>query len=288
MEATIKQQEKLHFKNRKNVAENHCQQLAAAKRTTESVVVITPALKQEFIQMPSTIEELNAANQDITSQANSILFLNHNILEEYERRQRKDRWLPMLRNHVTQINETFSRNFQEMDVAGDVSLDEHVNQFVSYGIHIKVKCSYATDETLELMPLSHVLTTKLGARLTEVRKNHTCTWLRLDGKTQVTVEYHNDMGTVVPLRVHAILISTQHDETITDDEIATDPKQHVIKPMVPENYLYEKTIFHLNLSGCFVKLFADVVPRTSENFRALCTSSCLLQFFTLHLLFSIE
>ncbi|KAM7280347.1 hypothetical protein ACFE04_007481 [Oxalis oulophora] len=72
---------------------------------------------------------------------------------------------------------------------------------------------YATDETPELMPLTHVLATKLGARLTEVRKNGTCPWLRPDGKTQVTIEYYNDNGAMVPTRVHTVLISTQHDET---------------------------------------------------------------------------
>lgn len=111
---------------------------------------------------------------------------------------------------------------------------------------------YATDETPELMPLSHVLATKLGARLTEVRKNGTCPWLRPDGKTQVTVEYYNDNGAMVPVRVHTVLISTQHDETVTNDEIATDLKEHVIKPVIPEKYLDEKTIFHLNPSGRFV------------------------------------
>ncbi|KAK1387403.1 S-adenosylmethionine synthase [Heracleum sosnowskyi] len=111
---------------------------------------------------------------------------------------------------------------------------------------------YATDETPELMPLSHVLATKLGARLTEVRKNGTCAWLRPDGKTQVTVEYQNDNGAMVPIRVHTILISTQHDETVTNDEIVADLKEHVIKPVVPENYLDENTIFHLNPSGRFV------------------------------------
>ncbi|VAI45092.1 unnamed protein product [Triticum turgidum subsp. durum] len=86
---------------------------------------------------------------------------------------------------------------------------------------------YATDETPEFMPLSHVLATKLGARLTEVRKNATCPWLRP-------------------------LISTQHDETVTNDEIAADLKEHVIKPVIPEQYLDENTIFHLNPSGRFV------------------------------------
>ncbi|KAL7618649.1 hypothetical protein Lser_V15G03887 [Lactuca serriola] len=171
MEASIKQQEKLalqaslHFEQCKEAVEVHRQLLATAKKEAEKVAVITRALEQEFLQMPSTIEELNAAIQDITSQANSILFLNHNILEEYERRQKKieelstklesdekemttrlneldslkGRWLPTLRNLVAQINETFSKNFQEMAVAGEVLLDEHGNDFDNYGVLIKVK-----------------------------------------------------------------------------------------------------------------------------------------------------
>ncbi|KAJ1439221.1 S-adenosylmethionine synthetase, central domain [Sesbania bispinosa] len=111
---------------------------------------------------------------------------------------------------------------------------------------------YATNVTPKLMPLSHVLATKLGARLTKVRKNGTCLWLRLDGKTQVTVEYYNDKGAMVLVRVHTVLISTQHDETATNDEIATDLKEHVIKPVIPEKYLDEKTIFHLNPSDRFM------------------------------------
>ncbi|KAG2326075.1 hypothetical protein Bca52824_008803 [Brassica carinata] len=98
----------------------------------------------------------------------------------------------------------------------------------------------------------HVLATKLGARLTEVRKKGTCPWVRPDGKTQVTVEYYNENGAMVPVRVHTVLISTQHDETVTNDEIARDLKEHVIKPVIPAKYLDEKTIFHLNPSGRFV------------------------------------
>ncbi|RYR61660.1 hypothetical protein Ahy_A04g018853 isoform A [Arachis hypogaea] len=85
---------------------------------------------------------------------------------------------------------------------------------------------YATDETPELMPLTHVLATKLGAKLTEVRKNKTCPWVRPDGKTQVTVEYKNDNGAMIPIRVHTVLIATQHDETVTNDKIASDLKEH--------------------------------------------------------------
>jgi S-adenosylmethionine synthetase len=111
---------------------------------------------------------------------------------------------------------------------------------------------YATDETPELMPLTHMLATQLGYKLTEVRKNGTCPWLRPDGKTQVTVEYKKEGGAVVPLRCHTILISTQHNEDVSNEKIHADLMEHVIKPVVPEKYLDDKTIFHLNPSGRFV------------------------------------
>eukprot|EP01024_Parvocaulis_polyphysoides_P011084 TRINITY_DN1389_c0_g2_i1.p2 TRINITY_DN1389_c0_g2~~TRINITY_DN1389_c0_g2_i1.p2 ORF type:complete len:387 (+),score=73.75 TRINITY_DN1389_c0_g2_i1:102-1262(+) len=111
---------------------------------------------------------------------------------------------------------------------------------------------YATDETPELMPLTHVLATQLGYRLTEVRKNGVCPWLRPDGKTQVTVEYKNEGGAMVPLRVHTLLISTQHDEQVTNEKIREDLMEHVIKHVVPAKYIDDKTIFHLNPSGRFV------------------------------------
>eukprot|EP00894_Picocystis_sp_ML_P001779 jgi/Pico_ML_1/52296/g3023.t1 len=111
---------------------------------------------------------------------------------------------------------------------------------------------YASDETEELMPLTHVLATKLGKRLTDVRKDGTCAWVRPDGKTQVTVEYKNEGGAMVPVRVHTILISTQHSPDVTNDKIANDLMEHVIKPVVPAKYLDENTIYHLNPSGRFV------------------------------------
>merc|ERR1711971_626306 len=112
---------------------------------------------------------------------------------------------------------------------------------------------YATDETPELMPLTLSLATGLGYRLTEVRKNGTCPKLRPDGKTQVTIEYEkNDDGSVTPLRVHTIVISTQHDPDYTLEQIQADLQEHVIKPIVPAKYLDAETIYHLNPSGSFV------------------------------------
>lgn len=111
---------------------------------------------------------------------------------------------------------------------------------------------YATDETESLMPLTHQLATSIGAKLTEVRKNGTCPWVRPDGKTQVTCEYRMDAGRPIPVRVHTIVISTQHSEDISNEEIQKQLMEHVIKPVVPAEYLDEKTIYHLNPSGRFV------------------------------------
>ncbi|KAL2507496.1 S-adenosylmethionine synthase 3 [Forsythia ovata] len=105
---------------------------------------------------------------------------------------------------------------------------------------------YATDETPELMPLSHILASKLAAKLTEVRKNRTCPWLRPDGKTQVTFEYQKEGGAIVPIRIHTVLISTQHDETLTDEQISRDLEEHVMKPVIPSKCLDDKTILRFN------------------------------------------
>jgi S-adenosylmethionine synthetase len=111
---------------------------------------------------------------------------------------------------------------------------------------------YATDETEEMMPLTHSLATGLGFQLTKVRKDGTLPMLRPDGKTQVTVEYKkNQDGSLTPLRVHTIVISTQHDPSYTQEQLAADLKEKVIKAVVPAKYLDDKTIYHLNPSGSF-------------------------------------
>jgi S-adenosylmethionine synthetase len=111
---------------------------------------------------------------------------------------------------------------------------------------------YATDETEEMMPLSHMLATKLGKRLTDVRKQGLVKWVRPDGKTQVTVVYKNVKGVMVPQRVHTVLISCQHEDGVSNETIGRDLLEHVIKPVVPAKYLTPETKYHLNPSGRFV------------------------------------
>lgn len=112
---------------------------------------------------------------------------------------------------------------------------------------------YATNESPDLMPLTSSFANKLGYRLTEVRKNDICPWVRPDGKTQVTMEYKKSAdGKLTPLRVHTILISTQHDDDVSNEKIRADLMEKVIKEVIPEKYLDDNTIYHLNPSGRFV------------------------------------
>ena len=76
--------------------------------------------------------------------------------------------------------------------------------------------------------------------------------VRPDGKTQIVAEYKMENGAMVPLRVHTVVISTQHDETVTNEQIRADLMEHVIKPVVPAKYLTPDTIYHLNPTGRFV------------------------------------
>ncbi|XP_021253657.1 S-adenosylmethionine synthase isoform X2 [Numida meleagris] len=111
---------------------------------------------------------------------------------------------------------------------------------------------YATDETEECMPLTIVLAHKLNARLAELRRNGELPWLRPDSKTQVTVQYIQENGAVIPVRVHTIVISVQHDETVSLENMRKTLKDRVIKAVVPAKYLDERTIYHLQPSGRFV------------------------------------
>ena len=108
---------------------------------------------------------------------------------------------------------------------------------------------YASNETPELMPYPISLAHKLARRLTEVRKNGTLSYLRPDGKTQVTVEYdENDK----PVRLDAVVLSTQHDPDVTQEQIHEDIKKYVFDEVIPSELVDEKTKFFVNPTGRFV------------------------------------
>lgn len=108
---------------------------------------------------------------------------------------------------------------------------------------------FACNETEELMPLPISLAHKLSKRLADVRKDNTVPYLRPDGKTQVTIEYDEQDQ---PVRVDTIVISTQHHQDITLEQIEADLIEHVIKPVVPEHLLDNQTKYFINPTGRFV------------------------------------
>lgn len=108
---------------------------------------------------------------------------------------------------------------------------------------------YATNETETYMPLAIYLSHQLAKRLSDVRKDGTLNYLRPDGKVQVTVEYDENDN---PVRIDTIVVSTQHAEDVTLEQIQEDIKEHVIYPTVPENLINEQTKFYINPTGRFV------------------------------------
>ncbi|CAO2637846.1 S-adenosylmethionine synthase isoform type-1, partial [Lemmus lemmus] len=148
---------------------------------------------------------------------------------------------------------------QSPDIAQCVHLDRNEedvgagDQSSKTGVLLQgLMFGYATDETEECMPLTIVLAHKLNTRMADLRRSGVLPWLRPDSKTQVTVQYMQDNGAVIPVRVHTIVISVQHNEDITLEAMRKALKEQVIKAVVPDKYLDEDTIYHLQPSGRFV------------------------------------
>jgi S-adenosylmethionine synthetase len=134
-----------------------------------------------------------------------------------------------------------SINKQSGDIAQGVDTGGAGDQGMMFG--------YATNETKELMPAPISLAHKLTHRLTEVRKSGKMAYLRPDGKSQVTVEYDENGR---PVRIDAVVISTQHSESVTNEELRADILKHVIQAVLPAKWLDENTKYHINPTGRFV------------------------------------
>lgn len=170
----------------------------------------------------------------------------------------------IVRERIKEIgydDEAKGLNYQTCDIIQNIT---HQSPDISQAVHEGKKeedygagdqghmFGYATDETEDLFPFSHLMALKLSEKLTEVRKNKTLTWLRPDGKTQVTVEYKKENGHVIPLRIQNILISTQHNEEVTKEEIKEGIMKYVIEPVIPKDKLDDRTHYFINPSGRFI------------------------------------
>jgi S-adenosylmethionine synthetase len=131
-------------------------------------------------------------------------------------------------------------NRQSPDIAMGVDKDGAGDQGLMFG--------FACRETPELMPLPIQLAHGLTRRLAAARRAGDLAWLRPDGKSQVTVEYDGK----TPVRVHTVVISTQHDPEVSQDEIVSGVKEKIIRPTIPAQFLDDRTVYHINPTGRFV------------------------------------
>lgn len=110
---------------------------------------------------------------------------------------------------------------------------------------------YATDETAECMPLTVILAHKLNRRIANLRHSGTFWWARPDSKTQVTCEYFFKKGACIPVRLHTIVISVQHSEEANLELVRSEVMEHVVRKVLPPEYLDSNTVYHINPCGVF-------------------------------------
>lgn len=139
---------------------------------------------------------------------------------------------------------------QSKDIAQGLHYDEALEKLGAGDQGIMF--GYATDETPELLPLTLQLAHKLNKAMKDGRLDGTIPWVRPDTKTQVTVEYAHDNGGVKPLRVDTVVVSAQHSEEITTEQLRKEVLEKVIKKVIPAHLLDDRTVYHIQPSGLFI------------------------------------
>ncbi|KAE8348490.1 S-adenosylmethionine synthetase [Aspergillus coremiiformis] len=139
---------------------------------------------------------------------------------------------------------------QSPDIAQGLHYDEALEKLGAGDQGIMF--GYATDETPELLPLTVILAHKLNKAMTDARKDGSIPWLRPDTKTQVTVEYAHDNGGVKPIRVDTVVVSAQHSDDVSTEELRAVLKEKIVKKVIPAELLDDRTVYHIQTSGRFV------------------------------------
>lgn len=132
---------------------------------------------------------------------------------------------------------------QSPDIAQGLHYDEAMEKLGAGDQGIMF--GYATDETPEYMPLTIQLAHSLNRAMKEARNDGSLPWLRPDTKTQVTIEYEHDGGAVVPKRVDTVVVSAQHSEKITTEQLRKEIKEKIIKKVIPARLLDDRTVYHV-------------------------------------------
>lgn len=154
---------------------------------------------------------------------------------------------------------------QSPDIAQGLQLDQALEKLGAGDQGIMF--GYATDETPEYLPLTIQLAHRLNSAMKEARKNGTLPWLRPDTKTQVTIEYEQDGGAVIPKRVDTVVVSAQHSPDIATDELRKEIKEKIVQKVIPAHLLTDKTVYHVRFTKLYLRWIYDSQRLLRFNLR---------------------